>query len=71
MKFDKFGNRVTKTPEEIKAEKRAKDISEKALKSIHEQQREEVETRLDIIYDLKRKYGNNKKYSRYRKLAWL
>lgn len=42
MKFDKFGNRVTKTPEEIKAEKRAKDISEKALKSIHEQQREEV-----------------------------
>ena len=24
-----------------------------------EQQREEVETRLDIIYDLKRKYGNN------------
>lgn len=42
MKFDKFGNRVTKTPEEIKAEKRTKDISEKALKSIHEQQREEV-----------------------------
>ena len=42
IKFDKFGNRVTKTPEEIKAEKRAKDISEKALKSIHEQQREEV-----------------------------
>lgn len=42
MKFDKFGNRVTKTPEEIKTEKRAKDISEKALKSIHEQQREEV-----------------------------
>lgn len=42
MKFDKFGNRVTKTSEEIKTEKRAKDISEKALKSIHEQQREEV-----------------------------
>ena len=42
MKFDKLGNRVTKTPEEIKAEKRVKDISEKALKSIHEQQREEV-----------------------------
>ena len=37
------------------------DVINSAVRALDfdEQQREEVETRLDIIYDLKRKYGNN------------